>query len=278
MLLMFKEVVMINCESCPTNDKCLKDKEKCLVENNYLNEIKTVIGIASGKGGVGKSSLTVLIAKSLRKKGYSVGILDADISGPSIPRLLNVEKERISTESDLLVPVVSKDMIKVVSLNLLTENEAQPVIWRGPILSNMVKQFWTNVLWGELDYLLIDMPPGTTDIAITVMQEIPINGIVFISVPQDLVSMVVSKSINMAKKMGIDVIGVIENMSYLVCPDCHKQIRLFNSNNIDEFLKAMEIPLLGEIPMLSSISNLNSNNTYPDKDIDPIINKILAII
>ena len=243
------------------------------------SNVKSIIGVMSGKGGVGKSSLSVLIAKSLCKKGYKTGLLDADISGPSIPRLLGIEEEKLVVEKDLIIPVKTQEGIKVVSLNLLTKDEKQPVIWRGPILSNMVKQFWTNVLWDDLDYLVIDMPPGTTDIAITVMQSIPISGMVFVSVPQDLVSMIVAKSINMAKKMEINVLGVIENMSYFVCPECNKKIRLFSSNNSKMFLNDMGVKLLGEIPILSSISNLGSNTINNDVNIlDKIIESIVENI
>ncbi|SCI89183.1 antiporter inner membrane protein [uncultured Clostridium sp.] len=257
---------MSSCSTCPSNGTCKNDKETCMIENNPMNKIKNVIAIMSGKGGVGKSTMSVVVAKQLRKLGYSVGILDADITGPSIPRLLNIEKEKAIGTDEYLLPIETDDKIKVMSLNLLIEDESEPVIWRGPVISGAVKQFWTEVLWGELDYLVIDMPPGTGDVALTVMQSIPINGIAMVSVPQDLVSMIVSKAINMAKKMNIKVLGVIENMSYIVCPDCNKKIKLFNSENIDEFLKELGVKLLGELPMVNSISNISKYNYYTSEE------------
>lgn len=226
------------------------------IENNPLNNVKKIIGVMSGKGGVGKSSISVLIAKYLKQRGYKVGVLDADITGPSVPRLLGLKGEKVGEEKGLMLPVETSDDIKVMSLNFLTKNEEDPVIWRGPMISNVVKKFWTEVLWGELDYLVIDMPPGTGDVALTVMQTMPINGIVMVSVPQDLVSMIVSKAVNMAKQMDINVIGVIENMSYITCPECGKKIKLFSGESTEEFLNKMNLELLGELPMLNSINNL----------------------
>ena len=271
---------MSDCNSCSSKDGCSRDKGNCMIENNPLNNVKKVIGVMSGKGGVGKSSISVIIAKYLNQLGYNVGVLDADITGPSIPRLLGVDKEKMTMSEEMMHPVRTIEGIKVVSLNLLVENEEDPVLWRGPIISGMVKQFWTDVLWEELDYLIIDMPPGTGDVALTVMQSIPIDGIVMISVPQDLVSMIVSKAVNMARKMDINILGVIENMSYITCPKCDDKIKLFNGENTDKFLEDMNLKLLGELPMLSSIGNLAQNG---DEDInkslelifEPIINNII---
>ncbi len=247
---------MAECNTCSSSDGCTKDKETCMIENNPLNNVKKIIAVMSGKGGVGKSSISVLIAKQLKKLGYSVGVLDADITGPSVPRLLGLKGKRASNTELGMLPVETIDGIKVMSLNFLTEKEEDPVIWRGPVISNLVKQFWTDVIWEDLDYLVIDMPPGTSDVALTVMQSIPIDGIVMVSVPQDLVSMIVSKAVNMARKMNINVIGVIENMSYVSCPDCDKKIKLFNGEGTDKFLKEMDLKLLAELPMLNSISSL----------------------
>ncbi len=269
---------MGNCNTCPSGSTCTKDKESCTVENNPLNNVKNVIGVMSGKGGVGKSSISTLIAKELSKKGYSVGILDADITGPSIPRLLGVNKQRAVAIDQGLLPITNKDGIKVMSLNLLTDNENDPVIWRGPMISGVVKQFWTDVIWGDLDYLLIDMPPGTGDVALTVMQSIPLNEIIMVSVPQDMVSMIVSKAVNMARQMNIDILGVIENMSYITCEDCGKKIKLFNGDSTNKFLNEMNLNLLGELPMLSSISNLgqeNQNDKNVEEIFEPIINSII---
>lgn len=250
---------MSNCENCPTRGNC-KTNEGCLIENNPNNFVKKIIGVMSGKGGVGKSTVSALIAKELNKKGYKVGILDADITGPSIPRLLKVKDKKVEYNELGILPVTDENGIKVMSLNLLMADEQQPVIWRGPLIAEAVKQFWTDVFWGELDYMVIDMPPGTGDVALTVMQSIPINGIVMVSVPQDLVSMIVAKAVNMVKKMNIEVIGVVENMSYIICPDCNKKIRIFDGDNTEGFLRKLDLKLLGELPMCSDIANLSGEN------------------
>ncbi|KZL91441.1 Mrp/NBP35 family ATP-binding protein [Clostridium magnum] len=270
---------MSSCNSCPSNDSCGKDKEKCMIENNPMNNIKNVIGVMSGKGGVGKSTVSVMLAKQLRKLGYKVGVLDADITGPSVPRLLGIKDKKAGATEQCIIPIETEDQIRVISLNLLIEDENQPVIWRGPAISGIVKQFWTDVLWGNLDYLVIDMPPGTGDVALTVMQSIPINGIVMVSIPQDLVSMIVSKAINMAKKMDIRVLGVVENMSYIVCPDCDKKIRLFNGENVGQFLRESDLQLLGELPMVSTICNIASQGyENSGESIDELFNPIVKNI
>lgn len=270
---------MADCGTCPSNDGCSKDKESCTIKNNPKNNVKKIIGVMSGKGGVGKSSISVLIAKHLKKLGYSVGVLDADITGPSVPRLLGLKGKRADGAGSMLLPIETSDGIKVMSLNFLTEKEDDPVIWRGPMISGIVEQFWTDVLWGDLDYLVIDMPPGTGDVALTVMQSIPINGLVMVSVPQDLVSMIVSKAVNMARQMNINILGVIENMSYINCPDCGKKIKLFNGEGINKFLNEMNLKLLAELPMLSSISNLSdSNDEGKDEDLEKIFNPIIKNI
>lgn len=263
---------MSNCNTCPSKGACTKTESNCGIENNPNNKIKKIIGVMSGKGGVGKSTLSVLIAKTLNKKGYKVGIMDADITGPSIPRLLHIKNVKAQTTGETIHPVVTEEGIKVMSLNLLIEDENQPVIWRGPVIAGAVKQFYTDVLWEELDYLVIDMPPGTGDVALTVMQSIPMTGIVMISTPQDMVSMIVSKAINMARKMSINVLGVIENMSYIMCPDCDKKIRLFNSESMGEFLENMDVDLLGELPMMASISNLSEEKAEINHE---VVNEVL---
>ncbi|WP_394866832.1 Mrp/NBP35 family ATP-binding protein [Paraclostridium bifermentans] len=272
---------MSMCKTCPSNNGCTKDKNNCRVKNNNLNNVKKIIGVMSGKGGVGKSSISAIIAKQLNQLGYKVGVLDADITGPSIPRLLGVSGKKAIMSEDMILPVNTNEGIKVMSLNFLMENEGDPVIWRGPMISGVVEQFWKDVLWGELDYLVIDMPPGTGDVALTVMNSIPISGIVMVSVPQNLVSMIVSKAVNMARKMDINILGVIENMSYITCPDCDKKIRLFNGENTDKFLEEMNLNLLAELPMLNSVSNLSDGNTADEENnlklvFEPIVNKIIG--
>jgi len=216
----------------------------------------------SGKGGVGKSTVSVLLAKSLRQQGFKVGILDADITGPSIPRLLNLRNKIVGQNEKGILPVASEEGILVMSLNLLTRDEEQPVIWRGPVISGVVRQFWTDVYWGELDYLIIDMPPGTGDVALTVMQSLPINGMVMVTTPQDMVSMIVAKAINMAKTMNTPILGIIENMSYIVCPGCGEKIRMFDDGNQEEFLQRMGLKMLAKLPMQREIAALATDNPW----------------
>ncbi len=249
-------IIMASCESCPSKDKCSDtEKDNCMVENNPINDVKHIIGVMSGKGGVGKSTISVLLANDLIKKGYKVGILDADITGPSVPRLLGLQDKRATILETGILPVFADNGLKVMSLNFLVDEENTPVIWRGPIIAGTVKQFWTDVLWEELDYLIVDLPPGTGDVALTVMQVMPLTGVVMVSVPQDMVSMIVAKAINMAKKMNVDVLGVIQNMSYIRCPDCDTKIKMFEGDT-KKFLDSMNIPLLGELPMTKSIINI----------------------
>ena len=257
---------MSNCGSCPSKGECGKDQQSCGIQNNPLNNIKKIIGVMSGKGGVGKSTVSALIARNLAKQGYKVGVLDADITGPSIPRLLGVKDAKaMGAPNNCIYPVQSSDGIKVMSLNLLLEDENQPVIWRGAMISNTVKQFYTDVIWGELDYLLIDMPPGTGDVSLTVMLSIPINGIVMVSVPQDMVSMIVAKAVNMVRKLNIEIIGLVENMSYIVCPDCGNKIQIFKGNDTEKLLDDLQLNLLGTLPMNAGLGNV-SVGVYKDGD------------
>ena len=261
---------MSDCNSCPTNGQCgTEEKEACQVEFNANNQIKHVIGVMSGKGGVGKSTVATLVANELKQRGYSVGIMDADITGPSIPRLMQVQGQSPVQTTEGMFPVENARGIKVMSLNLLMEDEDQPVIWRGPILGNMVKQFWTDVVWGELDYLVVDMPPGTGDVAITAMQSIPISGVVMVSVPQDMVSMIVAKSVHMVRRMHKRVIGVVENMSYIECPDCGKEIRMYNSKTA-QFRDDLQLNLLAELPMTMDVMQATQNGF---SDNDPVLEK-----
>lgn len=246
---------MSNCSTCPSKDGC-NNEGSCSIENNPYNKVKKIVAVMSGKGGVGKSTVSVLLARDLRKKGYSVGILDADITGPSIPRLLNISEKRAQGVGEGIEPVETKEGIKAMSLNFLIDEEDQPVIWRGPMITGAVKQFWTDVLWGELDYLIIDMPPGTGDVTLTVMQSIPISGVVMVSLPQDMVSMIVTKAVNMARKLEVKLLGVVENMSYIICPDCSKKIRIYPEGIITEFVSKTGLPLLAELPMCADITAL----------------------
>ena len=218
------------CDSCPSKNGCTS-QDSCPSLNRKTNpDIKRVIGVASGKGGVGKSFVTSALAAKLARQGYKVGIMDADVTGPSIPRSFGLKGMLTGDGTGRIVPAVTKGGIEVVSLNLLLDNEQEPVIWRGPVIAGVVQQFWSDVEWGMLDVLLIDMPPGTGDVPLTVFQSVPVDGIVLVSTPQDLVSMIVGKAKNMAQKMNINILGLVENMSYIKCPHCDKEIPLFGDD------------------------------------------------
>lgn len=219
------------------------------VEVNPFSSIHKVIAVMSGKGGVGKSSVTSLLATSLSRKEKRVGILDADFTGPSIPKVFGLNDKMAKTGPMGILPEITAGGIKVMSINLLMEQKDDPVIWRGPILSNTVKQFFSEVVWGDLDYLFIDLPPGTGDVPLTIMQSLPIDGIVIVSSPQELVKLIVTKSIKMAKMLNVPLIGIVENMSYLECPDCKKIIKLFGESSIDEIAKETGIPVLAQLPI-----------------------------
>ncbi|NMA94476.1 MAG: Mrp/NBP35 family ATP-binding protein [Clostridiales bacterium] len=262
---------MSNCDNCPVADGCTS-QENCDIENNPHNRIKRVIGVMSGKGGVGKSTVSVMLARMLRSKGYRVGIMDADITGPSVPRLMGLENAKAMQNELGIIPVSSMEGIDVISLNFFMDNEEQPVIWRGPLIAGAVKQFWTDVVWGELDYLVIDMPPGTGDVALTVMQSMAINGMIMVSTPQDMVSMIVAKAVNMVKAMNLPIIGVVENMSYMICPNCNERISIFDDGDSDAFTERQDIKLLAKLPMsgeLSTIASKGSVNDFSKGIIDP---------
>ncbi|MFA9376629.1 MAG: P-loop NTPase [Lachnotalea sp.] len=231
-----------SCEGCEQNKKSLME------DLNPYSSVKHVIGVASGKGGVGKSFVTAMLAVLMNRKGYKVGILDADITGPSIPKMFGVTKKAQGSEFGV-IPEKTADNIKLMSVNLLLEQEDAPVIWRGPILANTVKQFWTDVVWEDVDYLFIDMPPGTGDVPLTVFQSIPLEGVIIVTSPQDLVSLIVKKAVNMAKQMNIPVLGLVENMSFVKCPDCGKEIQLFGESKLGAISKEIGIDILGRIPI-----------------------------
>lgn len=253
----------MSCEGCPSKGTCNKDASTCGVQPNPHNNIKHIIAVMSGKGGVGKSTITVLLARALRNMGKKVGIMDADITGPSIPRMMALEHEQAySNQEREILPVKGEDDIPIMSLNYLLDDENEPVIWRGPIITGVVKQFYTDVYWGDLDVLLIDMPPGTGDVALTILQELPVSGVVMISTPQPMVSMIVTKAIRMCKKMHVPVLGVIENMAYLNCPNCNEKILFYNEDELDEFRKNAETPIYGTLPQLDLIRDLNRYGEY----------------
>ncbi|WP_010243909.1 P-loop NTPase [Acetivibrio cellulolyticus] len=255
------------------------DQQQDFLEKTHeLNRIKKVIGVVSGKGGVGKSLVTSTLAVLMRRKGYKVGILDADITGPSIPKMFGITKKAEGSELGIY-PEKTHNNINVMSVNLLLEKDDSPVIWRGPIISGTVKQFWTDVIWGDVDYLFLDMPPGTGDVPLTVFQSIPLNGIVIVTSPQDLVSLIVRKAYNMAKSMNIPVLGIVENMSWIRCPDCGKDIQLFGKSKIEEIASKLGVPVLGKMPIDPSVAELcdkgdieKLNHSYLDSAVEYIEN------
>ena len=212
------------------------------------SHIKKVIGVVSGKGGVGKSMTSAMMAVSMRRKGYKVGVLDADITGPSIPKLFGVHGPAMGTE-DGINPVESHTGIKIMSINLLLEDEEAPVVWRGPVIAGAVKQFWQEVIWDDVDFLFVDMPPGTGDVPLTVFQTLPVDGIVIVSSPQELVGMIVGKAVQMAQMMHVPILGLVENMSYAVCPDCGKHINVFGDSHVDEIADKYKLPVLAKMPI-----------------------------
>ncbi len=236
-----------NCETCTAN--CgERTPESFLEKPNELSSIKKVIGVVSGKGGVGKSLITSLLAISMQRKGFHSAILDADITGPSIPKAFGLKEKAEGTETALL-PVKTKTGIDVMSLNLLLENESDPVVWRGPVIGGVVKQFWTDVIWTDVDYMFVDMPPGTGDVPLTVFQSIPVDGIVVVTSPQELVTMIVEKAVNMAKMMNIPVLGLVENMSYFECPDCGKKHSIYGESHLEDIAKSFGIDEFAKIPI-----------------------------
>ena len=238
-----------NCASCSQN--C--EKRDMLLPPNQYSTIKHVIGVVSGKGGVGKSLVTSLLAVAAQSKGLQTAILDADITGPSIPKAFGLHDRAQGDESGIF-PMETKMGIRVMSVNLLLEKEDAPVIWRGPVISGMINQFWQEVIWGDIDYMFVDMPPGTGDVPLTVFQSLPLDGIIIVTTPQDLVQMIVKKAYNMAKMMNIPVLGLIENMSYFECPDSKKQYPIFGESKIDEVAKSFGLPVLAKLPMSPAFS------------------------
>ena len=268
-----------DCSSC--SSKFANAKPESLLENPHeLSDIKKVIGIVSGKGGVGKSMITSLMAVLLNRKGYKTAILDADITGPSIPKAFGLKDKAMGNKFGLY-PVVSKTGVDVMSLNLLLDNETDPVVWRGPVIAGTVKQFWTDVIWSDVDFMFIDMPPGTGDVPLTVFQTIPVDGIIVVTSPQDLVSMIVAKALNMAKLMNIPVIGVVENYSYIECPDCKKQIKMFGESNIDEIAKGFGVPVLAKMPIdpyLAENADSGLIELYSGKHLDNCADKVEELL
>ena len=268
-----------NCGSCSANCSSRKPADFLVPPNQHSN-IKKVIGVVSGKGGVGKSMVTSTLAVLTNRKGKKTAILDADITGPSIPKAFGLDGKRASATDNGILPVKSKMDISVMSINLLLEDDRQPVIWRGPVIAGVVKQFWTDTIWHDIDYMFIDCPPGTGDVPLTVFQSIPIDGIVVVSSPQELVSMIVAKAANMAEMMNVPVYGLVENMSYVKCPDCGKEIKVFGESHIDEIAEKFGYDLLARIPMDPKLTALVDkgwiemmNNDYLETAAEILVNR-----
>ena len=249
--------------------------QKCVP--NKSTKIKKVIGVVSGKGGVGKSFVTSLLASYLNKEGKKVGILDGDIVGPSIPKSFNIHSQAYGNEDRLIVPAETLSGIKLISSNMMLEHEDDPIIWRGSLVSSLLKQFYTDVAWGELEVLLIDMPPGTSDVTLTAFQSLPIDGIIIVTSPQDLVSLIVKKAINMAKMMNIPILGAVENMSYVLCPECGKKIEIYGKSKLEEFTKETGINALAKLPIKEGISGLIDNGDVEKVEMDEILPAVKAI-
>jgi len=240
-----------DCGSC--SSKC--EKADLILQQNEHSNVKKVIGVVSGKGGVGKSLVTSLLAVAAKTRGNKVAILDADITGPSIPKAFGIKSKAVGTDIGI-IPEQSKTGINIISVNLLLEEETTPVVWRGPVISGVIQQFWKDVAWGDVDYMFVDMPPGTGDVPLTVYQSLPIDGIIIVTTPQDLVKMIVTKAYNMAKMMNIPVIGIVENMSYAQCPDCGKKIEIFGKSKADEVAKELNTKVLAKLPINSKTAEL----------------------
>ena len=252
-----------DCAGCAHADSCSSKPQDLSAPANPFSRVKKVIAVVSGKGGVGKSMVTASLARMMREQGFSVGILDADITGPSIPKMYGLHESAKGSDEGMF-PCEAKDGTRIMSVNLLLENESDPVIWRGPVIAGVVTQFWSDVMWGDLDYLFVDMPPGTGDVPLTVFQSLPVDGVVIVTSPQDLVQMIVKKAYNMARQMNIPVLGIVENYSYLACPDCGKKISVFGESHIDEIASELDIPVLGKMPIDPKLSEAVENEYFAE--------------
>lgn len=275
------------CSSCSSNN-C--DKTKCSTCNkkkivklpcNSESHIKHVIGIVSGKGGVGKSSVTSMVAVELQRRGYKVGILDADVTGPSIPQIFGMHVVAESGHGKGILPVETPSGIRMMSVNVLLEAKDTPVVWRGPVITGVVKQFWTDVVWGDLDYLLVDMPPGTGDVPLTVFQSLPVDGIVMVTSPQTLVGMIVSKACKLAEKLNVPMLGLVENYSYIVCSDCGKKMPVFGKSRAEEFAAAWNISVLAKLPVdekLAVASDEGKIESYTNEEMKLAVEQIVKMV
>ena len=265
-----------NCSTCSHAGSCSSKKEDMRAPLNPNSKVKKVIAVVSGKGGVGKSLVTGMLSVLTNREGYRTAIIDADITGPSIPKMFGV-KGSIEGDEKGIYPAVSKGGMQMISANLLLEEETQPVLWRGPVIAGMVKQFWSDVIWNDVDVMFIDCPPGTGDVPLTLFQSLPVDGIVIVSTPQDLVSMIVSKAVNMANLMNIPVIGLVENMSYAICPDCGKHIEIYGKSHIDEVADSFGLKVLGRLPFDPNFASLCDKGEIEALESDTLADAVSAI-
>ena len=265
-----------NCSSCGSTSCGDRTAESLLAELNPNSSVKKVIAVVSGKGGVGKSTVTSMLAVAMARKGKRVAVLDADITGPSAPTAFGVTECQGANE-DGLFPALSRGGIQVMSINLLLDDPNSPVVWRGPVIAGAVKQFWTDVIWEDVDYMFVDMPPGTGDVPLTVFQSLPIDGVVIVTTPQDLVSMIVSKAVKMANMMKIPVLGFVENYSYLQCPDCGKKINVFGKSHLDEVASEFGLPVLARLPIDPSVAEAYDNGMMETVNTDAMAQVLEAI-
>ncbi len=255
-----------NCKTC--SESCSqKSRAELLEPLEPTSSVKHVVGIVSGKGGVGKSTVSATLASLMSRAGFKVGVLDADITGPSIPKAFGIASG-VEGNDHGMIPPESRGGIKIMSVNLLLPDSAQPVVWRGPVIAGTVKQFWSGTVWGDLDYLFVDCPPGTGDVPLTVFQSIPLDGIIIVTSPQELVSMIVEKAVNMARMMNIDVFGIVENMSYVKCPDCGREIKLFGESHIESIANKYGYPLIARMPIDPSLAALVDSGRVEDCECD----------
>ena len=267
-----------DCSSCGQKDCGSREIPK--EQLNEFSRVKKVIGIVSGKGGVGKSLVTSMMASATNKRGFNTAVLDADITGPSIPRMFGIKEHALGDGKNHIFPCKSSNGVDIMSINLLLESDTDPVVWRGPVIAGVVKQFWTEVIWKDIDYMYVDMPPGTGDVPLTVFQSLPVDGIIVVTSPQSLVSMVVAKAVRMAELMNIPILGIVENMSYFTCPDCGREIKVFGDSHVEEIATTYGIPLLARLPIDPAAAaacdsgKVESIDTAP---IQPALDKILSL-
>ena len=267
-----------DCSSCGQKDCGSREIPK--EQLNEFSRVKKVIGIVSGKGGVGKSLVTSMMASATNKRGFNTAVLDADITGPSIPRMFGIKEHALGDGKNHIFPCRSSNGVDIMSINLLLESDTDPVVWRGPVIAGVVKQFWTEVVWKDIDYMYVDMPPGTGDVPLTVFQSLPVDGIIVVTSPQSLVSMVVAKAVRMAELMNIPILGIVENMSYFTCPDCGREIKVFGDSHVEEIATIYGIPLLARLPIDPAAAaacdsgKVESIDTAP---IQPALDKILSL-